>query len=117
MFPITVAAYRVGEEPMRVISGAFGKEKIHYESPASADVQAMMNELLAWINSSSEIDDVLKAAIAHLWFVSIHPFDDGNGRITRTITDMLLARADGMPHRYYSISASINNMKSEYYAV
>lgn len=117
VFPITVAAYRVGEDPMQVISGAFGKEKIHYEAPASADVPAMMNGLLAWINTNDDIDDVLKAAIAHLWFVSIHPFDDGNGRITRTITDMLLARADGMPHRYYSMSASINNMKSEYYDI
>jgi len=115
--PITIAAYRVGEEPMQVVSGAFGKEKIHYEAPASADVPAMMNDFLVWINSYNDIDDVIKAAIAHLWFISIHPFDDGNGRIARTITDMLLARADGMPHRYYSMSASINNMKSEYYDV
>jgi len=87
--PITVAAYRIGEEPMQVISGTFGKEKIHYEAPASSDVPAMMNELLTWVNSNTDIDAVLKAAITHLWFVTIHPFDDGNGRITRTITEGL----------------------------
>ena len=117
MFPITVAAYRTGEDPMRVVSGAFGKEKIHYEAPASAEVPGMMQKLLEWINSDTDTDDVLKAAIAHLWFVSIHPFDDGNGRIARTIADMLMARSDGMPHRYYSMSAAINKMKSVYYDV
>jgi len=117
IYPITVAAYRVGDEPMQVVSGALGREKIHYEAPASADVPAMMKDFLEWINSQNDNDEVIEAAIAHLWFISIHPFDDGNGRIARTITDMLLARADGMPHRYYSISASINKKKSEYYDV
>jgi len=117
IYPITVGAYRVGKEPMQVVSGGYGREKVHYEAPASDDVPGMMHDLLKWINSTDDTDSVLKAAIAHLWFISIHPFDDGNGRIARTITDMLLARSDGMSQRYYSMSSSINSMKSEYYDV
>lgn len=115
MYPITVAAYRVGAEPMQVVSGAMGKEKVHYEAPASEVVPAMMDELLKWINEEQSIDPILKAGIAHLWFVAIHPFDDGNGRITRTITDLLLAKADGMPHRFYSMSAEILRERKGYY--
>lgn len=115
--PITVAAWRVGEEPMQVISGAMGKERVHYEAPASADVPKEMSLFLDWINSEKGTDPVLKAAIAHLWFVAIHPFDDGNGRLARTITDMMLARADGMPHRYYSMSGEILRIKNQYYEV
>ena len=116
MYPITVAAYRVGKEPMQVVSGAMGREKVHYEAPASEAVPAMMDEFLKWINEEPGIDPILKAGIAHLWFVAIHPFDDGNGRITRTITDMLLAKADGMPHRFYSMSAEILRERKGYYA-
>ena len=76
----------------------------------------MMNEFLTWINGEQDLDPILKAAIAHLWFVAIHPFDDGNGRLTRTITDMLLAKADGMPHRFYSMSAEILRERKGYYA-
>ena len=115
MYPITVAAYRVGAEPMQVVSGAMGKEKVHYKAPASKVVPAMMDELLKWINEEQSIDPILKAGIAHLWFVAIHPFDDGNGRITRTITDMLLVKADGMPHRFYSMSAEILRERKGYY--
>jgi Fic family protein len=75
----------------------------------------MMDEFLDWVNGEQNIDPILKAAIAHLWFVAIHPFDDGNGRITRTITDMLLAKADGMPHRFYSMSAEILRDRKGYY--
>ena len=116
MYPITVAAYRVGVEPMQVVSGAMGREKVHYEAPASDAVPEMMDEFLTWINDQQDIDPILKAAIAHLWFVAIHPFDDGNGRLTRTITDMLLAKADGMPHRFYSMSAEILRERKGYYA-
>ena len=116
MYPITVAAYRVGTEPMQVVSGAMGREKVHYEAPASEKVPAMMNDFLTWINEEQDLDPILKAAIAHLWFVAIHPFDDGNGRLTRTITDMLLAKADGMPHRFYSMSAEILLERKGYYA-
>lgn len=113
--PITVAGWRKGEEAMQVVSGALGKEKVHYEAPASAVVPKEMERFLDWINNEKDTDPVLKAAIAHLWFVAVHPFDDGNGRLTRTITDMLLARADGMPHRYYSMSAEILKNKNKYY--
>ena len=98
------------------VAGAMGREKVHYEAPASEAVPAMMNEFLAWINGKQEIDPILKAGVAHLWFVAIHPFDDGNGRLTRTITDMLLAKADGMPHRFYSMSAEILRERKGYYA-
>ena len=116
MYPITVAAYRKGTAPMQVVSGAMGREKVHYEAPASEAVPAMMDEFLKWINEESGIDPILKAGVAHLWFVAIHPFDDGNGRITRTITDMLLAKADGMPHRFYRMSAEILRERKGYYA-
>ncbi len=117
MYKITVGAYRVGEEPMQVVSGAMGRERVHYEAPASAEVPKMMDDFLTWVNDDNHIDPVLKAAVAHLWFVAIHPFDDGNGRITRTITDMLLAKADGMPHRFYSMSAEIMKVRKSYYEV
>lgn len=117
MYPITVASYRVGSEPMQVVSGAMGKERVHYEAPSSELVSDMMSEFLQWVNYEGDVDPVLKAAIAHLWFVAIHPFDDGNGRLTRTITDMLLARADGMSHRFYSMSAEILRERKAYYEV
>lgn len=115
MIPITVAGWRVGEEPMQVVSGAYGKEKVHYEAPPSSAVPEEMKRFIDWFNTEGGTDPVLKAAIAHLWFVAIHPFDDGNGRLTRTLTDMLLARADGMPHRFYSMSAEILRNRNEYY--
>ena len=117
MIPITVACWRVGEEPMQVVSGAHGKEKVHYEAPPSSAVPEEMKRFIGWFNTEERTDPVLKAAIAHLWFVAIHPFDDGNGRLTRTLTDMLLARADGMPHRFYSMSAEILLNRNEYYTV
>ena len=115
--PITVAAWRQGAEPMLVVSGAMGKEVVHYQAPDSDQVPQEMERFIQWINQESTIDPVLKAAIAHLWFVNIHPFDDGNGRLTRTITDMLLARADRMPMRFYSMSAAILRNKRGYYEI
>ena len=117
IYPITVGAYRTGNEPMLIVSGAMGKEKIHYEAPPSDAVPAMMDEFIDWFNTETDIDPVLKAAVAHLWFVAIHPFDDGNGRLTRTITDMLLAKAEGFPLRFYSISAEILREKKSYYEI
>ena len=117
MYHITVASYREGKEPMQVVSGAMGKERVHYEAPSSEVVHDMMTDLLQWVNNEEDIDPILKAAVAHLWFVAIHPFDDGNGRLTRTITDMLLARADGMSHRFYSMSAEIMRERKSYYEV
>ena len=118
MYPITVGAYRTGGEPMQIVSGAMGKEKVHYEAPPSDVVPDMMTDFLTWINSDNTVTDpVLKAAVAHLWFVAIHPFDDGNGRLTRTITDMQLAKADGFPLRFYSMSAEILREKKAYYEI
>lgn len=118
MYPITVGAYRTGGEPKQIVSGAMGKEKVHYEAPPSDVVPDMMTDFLTWINSDNTvIDPVLKAAVAHLWFVAIHPFDDGNGRLTRTITDMQLAKADGFPLRFYSMSAEILREKKAYYEI
>ena len=118
MYPITVGAYRTGGEPMQIVSGAMGKEKEHYEAPPSDVVPDMMTDFLRWINSDNTVTDpVLKAAVAHLWFVAIHPFDDGNGRLTRTITDMQLAKADGFHLRFYSMSAEILREKKTYYEI
>lgn len=118
IYPITVGTYRTGSEPMQIVSGAMGKEKVHYEAPPSDAVPAMMDRFISWVNSEdSDTDPVLKAAAAHLWFVAIHPFDDGNGRLTRTITDMLLSKADGLPLRFYSMSAEILREKKSYYAI
>ena len=116
MHSITVADWRKGEEPMQVVSGAFGHEKVHYEAPASADVPAEMARLIDWFNRSDQSPFIM-AAVAHLWFVAIHPFDDGNGRISRTIADMLLARLDLGSGRYYSMSAEINRNKKVYYEI
>ena len=115
VYKIAVADWRQGAEPMQVISGAMGKEKIHYQAPDSDHVPYQMKLFLEWVNGNQKIDPVLKAAIAHLWFVTIHPFDDGNGRISRTITDLFLARADEMPHRFYSMSAEIRKQRKRYY--
>ena len=115
MFPITVGDYRKGDAPMQIVSGAFGHERVHYEAPASADVPYEMDLFLKWFNDSSDIDPVMKASVAHLWFVAIHPFDDGNGRITRTVTDMLLSRSDGQHLRFYSMSAEIMRRRNSYY--
>lgn len=117
VYKITVADWRKGVELMQVVSGAMGKEKIHYQAPDSDNVTCQMKLFLDWANGDQKIDPVLKAAIAHLWFVAIHPFDDGNGRIARTITDLFLARADEMPHRFYSMSAEIRKRRKSYYEI
>ena len=117
MYRITVADWRQGDEPMQIVSGALGHEKVHYEAPPSRAVAEEMHRLISWINDTEDIDPMLKAAIVHLWFVSIHPFDDGNGRITRALTDMLMTRADGLPHRFYSLSAAICQHKKDYYDI
>lgn len=116
MYKIVVAEWRKDTTgPMQVVSGALGKEKIHFQAPHSSLVEQEMTLFLDWFNHRSEIDLVLKAAIAHLWFVTIHPFEDGNGRITRALTDMLLAQSDKSSQRFYSMSAQIRIERSEYY--
>lgn len=116
MRKITVADWRQGTESMQVVSGALGHEKIHYEAPPSIEVPREMMRLLKWY-SNADMSPFLMAAIAHLWFVTIHPFDDGNGRIARTLADMTLARLDFDSARYYSMSAEINRNKKTYYDI
>lgn len=115
MHKIEVARYRTGE--MQIVSGAMGKEKIHYEAVAAQNVKAEMDLFLNWFNKDSKIDPVIKAAIAHFWFIIIHPFDDGNGRIARAISDLMLARADGTTERYYSLSSQILLERKQYYEI
>ena len=115
LYRIEVGKYRSGD--MQVVSGAMGKEKVHYQAPSPDRVPMEMERFIAWVNGDEEIDAVIKAAIAHLWFVSIHPFDDGNGRIARALTDMLLARSENCSKRFYSVSAEIKVMQKEYYKI
>lgn len=115
LYRIDVGKYRSSD--MQVVSGAMGKEKVHYQAPSAERVTAEMERFVAWVNNSEEVDAVLKAATAHLWFVSIHPFDDGNGRIARALTDMLLARSENCSKRFYSVSAAIKESQKEYYEV
>lgn len=118
MHKIHVGSWRDDAKgPMQVVSGAMGKEKVHYEAPEARRLNVEMNAFLEWFNKSTTMDPVLKAAIAHLWFVTIHPFDDGNGRIARAIGDMQLARADGSHQRFYSMSAQIQRDRNGYYDV
>jgi Fic family protein len=114
-YKIEVGCYRTGE--MQVVSGAMGKEKVHYEAVKPEFVKAEMKKFLTWFNSHNTLDLVLKAAIAHFWFIIIHPFDDGNGRIGRAITDMLLAQAEGSGERFYSMSSQILEERKMYYSV
>jgi Fic family protein len=115
IYKIKTANWR--DAVMQVTSGPMGKEKIHFEAPAASKVPTEMTVFLEWIEEEQNLDPVLKAGIAHLWFVTIHPFDDGNGRITRAITDMLLARADKSPQRFYSMSTQIQAERSKYYDI
>ena len=103
--------------PMEVVSGPIGKEKVHFQAPEAKRLDADMRTFLAWFNATADIDQVLKAAQAHLWFVTIHPFDDGNGRIARAIADMALARSENSPQRFYSMSAQIRQERAAYYDI
>ncbi len=102
---------------MQVVSGPVGRERVHYEAPPAHRVASEMKAFLDWFNGEAAIDPVLKAAVAHLWFVTVHPFDDGNGRIARTIADMALARSEGTAQRFYSMSAQIRQERSAYYDI
>ena len=119
MHKIVVGAWRdnVIDDPMQVVSGAMGKEKIHYEAPGADRLNTEMTQFIHWFNNDITMDLVIKAAIAHLWFVTIHPFEDGNGRIARAIADMQLARAEGTFQRFYSMSAQIRKERKEYYDI
>jgi Fic family protein len=116
MHRITVGDWRtIDTGPMEVVSGPIGHETIHFEAPSADRLENEMQAFLAWFSNGSDIDLVLKAGIAHLWFVTIHPFEDGNGRIARAISDMALARADRTPDRSYSLSTQIESERKDYY--
>jgi Fic family protein len=118
MYKITVGNWRQDEGgPMQVVSGAMGKERVHYEAPDSKIVPLEMKKFIQWFNKETQLEPVLKASVAHFWFITIHPFDDGNGRIARALTDMLLARADGINQRFYSMSAQILKERKRYYSI
>jgi len=116
MSKIIVGAWRDEKSaPMQVVSGAYGREKVHYEAPVAGRLDSEMKSFLDWFNGEQNTDPVIKAALAHLWFVTIHPFDDGNGRIARAIADMALARSEDSPQRFYSMSAQIRLERKAYY--
>lgn len=116
MTRIAVGTWRTDETgPMEVVSGPIGRERVHYQAPAAGKLPAEMEAFLAWFNDPGGIDPVLGAALAHLWFVTVHPFDDGNGRIARAIADMTLARSECSAQRFYSMSAQIRVERNAYY--
>jgi len=114
MTKIDVAKYRTGE--MQIVSGAIGMEKVHYEAPKAEDVKLEMDKFISWLNNETKLDLVVKSAIAHFWFIIIHPFDDGNGRIARALSDLLLARSENSPLRFYSLSNQLLEQKKHYYS-
>ncbi len=115
---IRVGQWRSDENgPMQVVSGVWGREHVHFEAPDAERLEAEMTAFVNWFNADQPLDPVLKSGIAHLWFISIHPFDDGNGRIARAITDMLLSKSENNPHRFYSMSAQIKLERNGYYAI
>src|SRR5215467_1295555 len=115
---ILVGAWRDDAKgPMQVVSGPMGREAVHYEAPPASLLDVEMGKFIDWANREEGMDPVLKSAIAHLWFVTIHPFDDGNGRIARAIADWVLTRAENSPQRFYSMSAQIRRERDDYYNI
>ncbi len=114
---INIGSYRTDDEDMQIVSGAWNKEKVHYIAPSSNDLEQLMDNYLRWLNKPSDLDGIYKAIIAHLYFVLIHPFDDGNGRIARAITDYVLAQSNLANVNFYSISTIIYQKRKEYYKV
>src|ERR1039457_1362363 len=113
---ITVGAWRPADiGAMQVVSGPMGRERVHFEAPTADRLEREVSAFLGWFEAANGIDPVLKAGIAHFWFVTIHPFEDGNGRISRAIADMALARAEGTIERFYSMSTQIEAEKKQYY--
>src|SRR4029077_8925283 len=102
---------------MQVVSGAIGRERVHFEAPKASRIPREMRAFLKWFNAKADMDMVLKAGLAHLWFVTIHPFEDGNGRTARAIADMALARSENSPQRFYSMSAQIRQERNAYYDI
>lgn len=117
MYAIPVGEWRKSDDdPMQVLSGPMGRERVHFEAPAADRLADEMNKFLHWFNTFTDIDPLLKSGVAHLWFVTIHPFADGNGRIARAIADMQLSRSDNSHQRFYSMSAQIRIERKQYYA-
>ncbi|MEZ2142244.1 Fic family protein [Bradyrhizobium sp. DN5] len=118
MQKITVGGWRTEQAgPMQVVSGALGRERVHFEAPAAKRLSTEMKAFLDWFNTERGQDQVIKAALAHLWFVTIHPFEDGNGRIARAIADLALARSEQSTQRFYSMSAQIRKERKAYYDI
>lgn len=118
MYKINVGQWRKDEKgPMKVVSGAIDKQRVHFQAPDAILLEAEMQHFIDWFNSEQRLDAVLKAGIAHLWFITIHPFDDGNGRIARAITDLQLSKSEDGAQRFYSMSAQIRLQRSSYYAI
>lgn len=115
MTRIIVGGWRT--RPMQVVSGPIGRERVHYEAPGASRLEDEMRAFLTWFNAETGIDPVLKSAVAHLWFVTIHPFEDGNGRIARAIADMALTRSEDSSQRFYSMSAQIRVERNAYYDI
>ena len=115
---IKVGSWREdGSGPMQVVSGPLGRQKVHFEAPPAESLEVEMERFLAWTNAAPNAPPLIKAGLGHLWFVTLHPFDDGNGRIARAIGDLLLARADGSTQRFYSLSAQIQRERNAYYDI
>lgn len=116
MLSILVGQYRDDSTgPMQVVSGPMGREKVHYQAPDAKRLKKEMTTFLKWVNGKDALDPLVKAALGHFWFVTLHPFEDGNGRMARAVADLLLARADGSPQRFYSMSAQILKERKKYY--
>jgi Fic family protein len=118
MYKINVGQWRTDNNgPMQVVSGGLGREKVHFQAPDAILLEKEMSQFLDWFNDEKTLDPVLKAGIAHLWFITLHPFDDGNGRLARALTDMQLCKADGSSKRFYSMSAQILLQRNQYYTI
>lgn len=118
MHKIVVGGWRTGNSgPMQVVSGPIGRERVHFEAPEADRLDREMKSFLDWFNATQPFDPLIKAAVAHLWFVTIHPFEDGNGRIARAIADMALARSEQTAQRFYSMSAQISKERNAYYDI
>lgn len=118
MTRIAVGQWRTDAEgPMQVVSGPMGRRKVHFQAPPADALSFEMARFLTWTNEQTDMPELVKAGLAHLWFVTLHPFDDGNGRIARAVGDLFLARADGSPQRFYSLSAQIQREREDYYDV
>lgn len=117
MSKIIVGAYRdhSDKEPMQVISGRMARARVHFEAPSSSTLRTEMKQLLDYINGHDKDDALIRAGIVHLWFLTLHPFDDGNGRMARALTDLMIARSDRSRQRFYSLSAAILNRRKQYY--